>query len=379
MNTKIPVYRARVTASKDDGIYAMSFVDFPAVERNFIALNKRGQQVRLNLNRHKQVLTGVVLIPDQLIYRDQAPLGQYYMQFTAADIEQIAAKMMRQAVALSTTTHQHDRPLKGNHLVELWIVKDPKRDKSVALGMDELPVGTLCASYKIGDANYWKNEVLTGNVTGFSLEGFFNLNNVTEMKKVVRKAAATPAKKTGVSAFLRSIATYLEGESTQEEAADLETEAAKDETDAGTPYLIFTLDDSAEVWVDSEGYATIDGENAPAGEHLLDDGSYLVIDDDGKMVVTAEEVETVEVTEAELSAAKRRAKAYLKANGGGTSVAAENARLKRELAKFKKSPSTTPVRVKKNEAQPEPTSATAKFTSQIATQLTAARDRKAGK
>lgn len=377
MDTKIPVYRAKVTQSKDDGIYAMSFVDFPAVERNFVALSKRRQQVRLNLNKHKQVLTGVVLIPDQLIYRDQPPLGRYYMQFTAADIEQIAAKMMRQAIALSTTTHQHDTPLDGNYLVELWIVKDPKRDKSVALGMEELPVGTLCASYKIEDRDYWQNEVLTGNVKGFSLEGFFNLNNVTVMKRTVKKAA-TPAKQKGVSAFLRSMATYLEGE-TEQEADDLVDEAAKDETDSGTPYLVFDLEDGSEIWVDSEGYATLDGENMPAGEHLLDDGSYLVIDDDGKMVVTAEEVETVEVTEAELRAARRRGKTYLKSIAPTASVKAENERLKRELAKLKKSPSTTPARAKKQPSTPENTSATTKFTSQLASHLSAARERKAGK
>lgn len=373
MNKKIPVYRARVTQSKDDGIYAMSFVDFPAVERNFVALSKRSQ-VKLNLDKHKQVLTGVVLIPDQLIYRDQAPLGRYYMQFTAADIEQIAAKMMRQAVALSTTTHQHETPLEGNHLVELWIVKDPKRDKSVALGMEELPEGTLCASYKIEDKRYWQEEVLTGNVKGFSLEGFFNLNNVTVMKKTV-KTAAKPTKKTGVPAFLRSIATYLEGETTQEEASDLEDVAADDETNSGAPYLLFTLEDGTEVFVDSEGFATIDDEQAPAGEHLLDDGNFLVINDAGEMVVTEEEADGVEATEAELKKAKQRAKQLMAKIGGG-SKAARIRKLEAQLAAEKKKPSGAQARPRKDNGTSTATSATTKFTDNVAAHLTAARNRK---
>ena len=59
-------------------------------------------------------------------------------------------------------------------LIESWIIEDPTMDKSVALGFTGLPKGTMMATYKILDDAFWQNEVLTGNVTGFSLEGMFH-------------------------------------------------------------------------------------------------------------------------------------------------------------------------------------------------------------
>ena len=339
MTPKIPIYEAKIRGTDNTGIFAISFVDVPANEKNFIAL-KRARPVKLQLNKQKQILTGVVLVPDQLIYRNDPSLGEYYLKFTAADIEKIALKMMRTGLALSTTTHQHEKPLKGNYLTELWVVEDPKNDKAAALGLGELPKGTLVASYKIEDPTYWRTEVLTGKVRGFSLEGFFNFNSITKMNKPKTTAKAALAKnKTGaVGAFLKSMAAFLEGENTAAATEDLVDVAADDEVDAGEPYLIFELVDGSEIYVDSEGFATLDDEQAPAGEHGLADGNFIVIDDAGYLVVTAEEPDAAEAAAAPAAlAAKKRAKAFLaKANPN----AAKIAQLEAQIAKLKKQPST---------------------------------------
>lgn len=325
------------------GIFAISFVDIPANDCNFVALNKQ-RPLKLAYNKQKQILTGVVLVPDQLIYRYDDNLGEYYIKFTAQDIERIAHKMTRTGVALSTTTHQHEKPLKGNYLTEIWLVSDSKRDKAAALGLGELPVGTLMASYKIEDAAYWRNEVLTGNVNGFSLEGIFNFNNI-KMSKTVKTAAqlakeqeAAKKKKNGVSAFLRSVATMLEGE-TEAAAEELIDEATKDEVDAGDPYLIFELADGGEVRVDADGFATLDGEQMPAGEHALTDGNYIVIDDSGMLVITQPEADTTEPAAAATELAKKRAKQFLAKQGDPKK--AEMARLKKRLAELEKEPSAS--------------------------------------
>lgn len=353
MVKKIPVYRAKVNDADDNGIFAMSFVDYPAVERNFVALNRQ-KPVKLALDKKKQILTGVVLIPDKLIYRNDE-MGEYYLSFTAPDIEKIAQKMMRTGVALFNTTHQHEKPLAGNYLVECWIVADPKRDKSVAVGLGELPVGTLVASYKIEDGRYWQNEVVSGNVKGFSLEGFFNLNNVTVMKKTTKAAAKPAAKKSGaVASFFKSIAAMLEGE-TEAQVDDLADVAADDETDSGEPYLVFELAEGGEIFVDEEGFATINDEQAPAGEHALADGNFIVIDDAGLMVLTEPEADADEPAAAELAKkikeAKLRGKQYLKTAAAApakpvTAQARKIAALEKQLAELKKQPSTPKARAK---------------------------------
>lgn len=311
METKIPIYECKVMGTDNTGIFAISFVELPANEHNFVTLGKQ-RPVKLSLDKQKQILTGVVLIPEQPIYRYDEALGEYYIKFTAPDIEKIALKMMKTGLALSTTTHQHEKPLKGNYLTEIWIVSNSKKDKAAALGLGELPVGTLMASYKIEDAKYWHDEVLSGNVKGFSLEGIFNFKNVTMKKdaktvaQLAKEQAAAKRKPKGkVAAALAAMFNVLMEGETETAAEDLVDEAAKDEVDAGDPFLIFELAEGGEVWVDADGYATKDGEQMPAGEHALSDGNFIVIDDSGMLVVTQPEADGADADEAAAELAKK--------------------------------------------------------------------------
>lgn len=274
----LPIYNCLINDDPMDesGIYAISFVDEPANETSFVALKKQPYEQHLNLDRKKQVLTGVVLCPEQLIYRNSAQLGEHYIKFSAQEIEKISHKMMRAGLALSNTTHQHQKPLEGNYLIELWIVEDPANDKSNALGFSNLPKGTLMCSYKVEDKKYWDSQVATGNVKGFSLEGFFfqqemkrqQMSNINKQINMNRKDKSTLLSKIG-RFFL-----------------DIETVQSSDATQSGIAYVSFTLADGKEVHVDADGFATLDGEQLPAGEHPLADGNVLIVDEQGQFIET---------------------------------------------------------------------------------------------
>lgn len=283
---KLPVYNCEIEDSVNDitGIYAISFVDLPANEVDFVAL-KNNIPVYLDRNSQKQVLTGVVLKPEQLIYRNSTQLGEYYIKFSAEQIEKIAQKMMKTGVALQNTTHQHQSQLSGNYLTELWIVENPSIDKSKALGFKDIPKGALMCSYKIEDKSYWDNEVMSGNVKGFSLEGFFNQE--LNMSKITNKKSANMKKKKFNFNAVKRGALLLAG-LTREELSEIESIEVEDTTQSSEAYLEFTLKDGKVVKVDDTGYATLDGEQMPAGEHPLADGNILVIDENGNFVETKE-------------------------------------------------------------------------------------------
>lgn len=276
----IPIYNCLINENPEDdsGIYAISFVDSPANESDFIALSKQQSEVFLNKDPHKQILTGVVLRPDQLIYRKESKLGEYYIKFSTEQIEKIAQKMMRTGLALQNTTHQHEAPLKGNYLSELWIIEDPEKDKSRALGFSSLPKGTLMCSYKIADKHYWDTEIMTGNVKGFSLEGFFIQKPETQSNLKSNKLNKMN-KKSKTTALLSRISRFF---------LDIQSAEKADSTSSGIAYLIFTLADGKEVYVDKDGFTTLDGEQLPTGEHPLSDGNILVVDEDGQMIETKE-------------------------------------------------------------------------------------------
>lgn len=158
------------------------------------------------------------------------------------------------------------------------------------------------------------------------------------------KAGANATSKGGrLSTFFNAISALLEGDPVAEADA-LADEAKKDEVQAGTPFLIFELADGGEVCVDSEGFATLDGEQMAAGEHALADGNFIVIDDAGLLVVTQPEAGGTdpESPAAQLAkqtaAAKARAKLYLSKSGDGN--ARKIATLKAQIAKLEKEPST---------------------------------------
>lgn len=280
----IPIYNCKIDENVEDatGIFAISFVDCPANETDFITLNKQ-HKICLNKNQQKQILTGVVLIPDQLIYRNSPVTGEYYIKFSSKDIEIVSQKMMKTGLALQHTTHQHEKPLKGNYLTELWIVEDPENDKCNALGFKNLPKGTLMCSYKIEDSEYWKNEVMTGNVKGFSLEGFFEqeinlsktiIKNKSRMKK--QKFVFTPLQK----------AIMLASGIKKQMLNEIESIQSDDQTGSGADAKIFSLEDGNEAIVDSERNATVNGDKMPAGKHKLADGNILLIGEDGEYLGT---------------------------------------------------------------------------------------------
>ncbi|MDR1809804.1 MAG: XkdF-like putative serine protease domain-containing protein [Prevotella sp.] len=277
----LPVFDCLIDESLNDesGIYAISFVDAPANAVEFVALSAhRLKEEFLRRDTQKQLLTGVVLRPGQLIYRRDKRLGEYYIRFSADEIEKIARKMMKTGIALRNTTHQHKELLNGNYLSELWIVEDPENDKSRALGFVPQPKGTLMCSYKIDDRDYWNTQVMTGNVKGFSLEGlFFQQAADRKTTTLTHQKNKTMSKKQN-SLWAKLTRFFL----------DTETVEKADATNSGTAYIVFVLADGNEALADADGFVTLDGKQLPAGEHLLADGNILVVDAEGQFVETKE-------------------------------------------------------------------------------------------
>lgn len=152
------------------GIEAISIVDRPAIEENFIALSKEEKVELAKVDEEKRILMGAALIPNKNIYR-QNEEGEYYIFFSDDTVRQASELfLMRGNQNKSTLEHQAD--LHGLSVVESWIIEDETHDKSRKYGM-ELPVGTWMVSMKVNNDEVWEDYVKTGRVSGFSIEGYF--------------------------------------------------------------------------------------------------------------------------------------------------------------------------------------------------------------
>lgn len=151
------------------GVEAISVVENPAIESDFIALNS--QEIKLaEINKEKRLLMGALLIPQKPIYRKSGK-EEYYIFFSRKTVER-ASQMYLQNGNQSNSTLEHDSQLKGLTLVESWIVEDKEKDKTALYGLD-VPVGTWMGSVKVDNDEVWNDYVKSGKVKGFSIEGYF--------------------------------------------------------------------------------------------------------------------------------------------------------------------------------------------------------------
>ena len=151
------------------GIEAISVVENPAIEEDFVAL--KSQEFKLaEIDGERRILMGALLIPNKPIYRRNGE-DEYYIYFSKDTVLK-ASQMYLMQGKQNNSTLEHQYEINGLSLVESWIVEDKVHDKSVKYGMD-LPLGTWVGSVKVNNDKIWNEFVKTGKVKGFSIEGYF--------------------------------------------------------------------------------------------------------------------------------------------------------------------------------------------------------------
>ena len=151
------------------GIEAISVVESPAIEEDFVAL--KSQEFKLaEIDGERRILMGALLIPNKPIYRRNRD-DEYYIYFSKETVLK-ASQMYLMNSKQNNSTLEHKYELEGLSLVESWIVEDKVHDKSVKYGMD-LPLGSWVGSVKVNNDEVWNSFVKTGKVKGFSIEGYF--------------------------------------------------------------------------------------------------------------------------------------------------------------------------------------------------------------
>ena len=159
-----------VIDEKEDlsGVEAISIVEFPAIEENFIALN---QQIQLaKVDDDKRILMGAALIPNKNIYRRNGE-DEYYIFFSEDTVKK-ASELFLMNSNQNNATLEHQKKINDLSVVESWIVEDTEMDKSKKYGLNAA-VGTWMVSMKVNNDAIWTDFVKTGKVKGFSIEGYF--------------------------------------------------------------------------------------------------------------------------------------------------------------------------------------------------------------
>ena len=162
---------------KSKGVFAISLVNAPATEETFIAMAKQDKIVKFaKVDEEQRILMGLVLQPEQLIYRVDEDGNEFEMFFSAETIKDFSQNFFQSGFQLNSKL-EHDEPIEGVTFVESWLVENPKVDKSAAFGL-EYPKGSWLVSMKVDNDDIWNNYIKTGELKGFSIDGMVELEEV---------------------------------------------------------------------------------------------------------------------------------------------------------------------------------------------------------
>lgn len=190
----------------DSETYAISMVEEPAIEVNYVALAKQEEmEVKLSSDE-RHICYGPALIPNKDIYRNNGE-QEFYINFTEESIVKMSQDFMKE-YRQKEVTLDHESDADEVYIAESWLVEDPYKDKANALGFN-VPKNTWMIGMKVNNIEVW-DRVKAGELKGFSVESMISLeefgkqndNNMnietndmgfwTKMKEVLEECFSSP-------------------------------------------------------------------------------------------------------------------------------------------------------------------------------------------
>jgi len=170
------IYELVIEDENIDEVFAISLVEEPAIESNFVFFDKEKVQFAA-INDEKRLVMGPILIPDKQILRIDGEGKPYHVFFKPETIKKLSEMYLKKKYTDSSTL-EHDKKIKGVTLVESWIKESDTQDKSALYNLN-VPIGSWLGTFKVDNDEIWNDYVKTGEVKGFSIEGLFGHNLVS--------------------------------------------------------------------------------------------------------------------------------------------------------------------------------------------------------
>lgn len=194
---KLEDIELKIENENEDGVFAISLVDRPAIQEHFIALSEHKIELKV-VDEDKRILVGLALVPNKKIYRNVNG-KEFNVFFSEQTIEKTNELFMRN-LNLNSITSQHETKVSGVSVIESWIVEDEKNDKSNLYNLNA-PKGSWAVKMKVYNDEEW-NKVKLGEYKGFSIEGIYQgLDKLQASEQVEEEEDYT----TDIIEFLKSI------------------------------------------------------------------------------------------------------------------------------------------------------------------------------
>ena len=168
-----PIYELTINEKEQDAaeVSFVALVDAPAIKRDFLAF--REPQKFEVVSEDRRIITGPLMVPEQLIYRNSEKFGEHYVKFSSDTIQQIAIKFHKKGFQRNVNLmHDEGLQVEGVTMFESFIT-DSSRGINAPAAFSDLPSGTWFGSFAVENDEVWQL-IKAGQVKGFSVEGLFD-------------------------------------------------------------------------------------------------------------------------------------------------------------------------------------------------------------
>lgn len=160
----------------DSETYAISMVEEPAIEINYVALAKQEEMDIKLSSDERHICYGPALIPNKDIYRNNGE-QEFYINFTEESIVKMSQDFMKN-FRQKEVNLEHEEDVDEVYVCESWLVEDPYKDKANALGFN-VPKNTWMIGMKVNNVDTWE-KVKAGELKGFSVESAIRLEEFSK-------------------------------------------------------------------------------------------------------------------------------------------------------------------------------------------------------
>ncbi len=155
---KRPVYKLVIDID-DNGMDFIGLVDYPAHGKNYITMSKAPKKVepKFQFNEEKQIVTGVAIATDLLIYRVDPDGFEYDVFFSKDDTFKIM-KLFAKHGYHNNVNLMHDMSQKVDdaYMIESYFINDKRTNIPEEFKDQNLRPGSLIFTYHIEGAETWE-------------------------------------------------------------------------------------------------------------------------------------------------------------------------------------------------------------------------------
>lgn len=183
MSENVETIELEIKDELQDGTFALSLVNRPAIESDFVALSEDSGSDSITFSAvddDRNIVVGFALIPDIIIPRNQD--GKRFNVTMSKETVAKSAELFLKNHNNSNVTTEHKKPVKDCCVIESWIVEDPKNDKSNVYNLNPKGGEWVVMMKLYNEEEYQKAK--RGEYKGFSIEGMYKgMDKINQSKE----------------------------------------------------------------------------------------------------------------------------------------------------------------------------------------------------